>query len=175
MKFHPIPQMTFLKPLGRRVYSIFASLFSFMKDNSVVFFSSNLIYFGKFTKSSMSYLKPHVSFSLKFASLFNVMRDNSSVLSWLKRNIIFTKGAHQSAKISGTCQLLRLISPNFYFGRLLLLKVYTISAKTSTEELSLLILKIGAKFDQKPICCFKIGKNLVNFDPSTQKFPKFAL
>ena len=115
MKFHPIPQMPFLKPLGRRVYSIFASLFSFMNDNSVFFFSSNLIYFGKFTKSFMSYLKPHVSFSLNFASLFNVMRDNSSVLSWMKLNMIFTKGAQQSAKISETFQLLRLISPNLYF------------------------------------------------------------
>ena len=133
------------------------------------------MYFGKFTKSFMSYLEPHASFSLYFASLFNVMRDNSSVLSWLKLNMIFTKGAHQSAKISGTFQLLRLISPNLYFGRLLLLKVYTISAKKSTEELCLLILKIDAKFEQKPICCFKIDKNLVNFDPGTQKSPKFAL
>ena len=99
MKFHTIPQMPFLKPLGRRVY--FASLFSFMKDNSVFFFGSNLIYFGKFTKSFMSYLKPHVSFFLNFPSLFNVMRDNFTVLSWLKLNMIFTKGAHQSAKISG--------------------------------------------------------------------------
>ena len=77
----------------------------------------------------MSYWKPHVSSSLTFASLFNVTRDNSSVLSWLKPNMIFTKGAHQSAKISGKFQLLRLISPNLYIGRLLLLKVYTVSAK----------------------------------------------
>ena len=123
----------------------------------------------------MSHLKPHVSFSLNFASLFNVMRDNSSVLSWLKLNMIFTKGAHRSSKISRTFQLLRLISPNLYFGRLLLLKVYTISAKKSTEELCLLVLKTDAKFEQKPICCFKIDKNLVNFDPGTQKSPKFAL
>ena len=50
------------------------------------------------------------------------MRDNSSALSWLKFNMTFTKGAHQSAKISGKFQLVRLISPNVY-------KVYTISAK----------------------------------------------
>ena len=62
-----------------------------------------------------------------------------------------------------------------YFGRLLLLKVYTISVKKSTEELCLLILKTDAKFEQKLICCFKIDKNLVNFDPGTQKSPKFAL
>ena len=37
-----------------------------------------------------------------------------------------------------------------------------------------MILKIDAKFEEKPIC-FKNDKNLVNFDPSTQKSPKFAL
>ena len=30
-------------------------------------------------------------------------------------------------------------------------------------------------FEGKLICCFKNDKNLVNFDPSTQKFQKFAL
>ena len=59
--------------------------------------SPNLTYFGqkepvkvkfsgfwvagwKFTKFLMSYLKPQVSFSLNFASLFSVMKDNTSVL-----------------------------------------------------------------------------------------------
>ena len=36
-------------------------------------------------------------------------------------------------------------------------------------------LKIDAKFEEKLICCFKNDKNLVNFDPSTQKSQKFAL
>ena len=142
---------------------------------TLYFLSSHLMYFGKFTKSFMSYLKPHASFSLYFASLFNVMRDNSSVLSWLKLNIIFTKGSHQSGKISGEFQLLRLISPNFYFGRLLLLKVYITSAKKGTGEVCLFVPKIDTKFEQKPICCFKIDKNLVNFDPGTQMSSKFAL
>ena len=61
------------------------------------FFSSNLTYFGqkdpikvkfsvcwevgrKITKFLMSYLKPKDSFSLNFASFFNIMIDNSSVL-----------------------------------------------------------------------------------------------
>ena len=123
----------------------------------------------------MSHLKPQVSFSLNFTSLFNAMRDNSSVLFWLKLNMIFTKGTYQSAKISEKFQLLRLTSPNLYFSRLLSLKVYTISAKKSAEELCPLILKIDTKFEQKPICCFKIDKNLENFDPGTQKSPKFAL
>ena len=38
-----------------------------------------------------------------------------------------------------------------------------------------MILKSDAKFEEKPICCFKNDKNLVNFDLSTQKSPKFAL
>ena len=62
-----------------------------------LYFSSNLMYFGqkepvevkfsdfwvvgwKFNKFLMSCLKLQVSFSLNFASLFSVMRDNSSVL-----------------------------------------------------------------------------------------------
>ena len=36
-------------------------------------------------------------------------------------------------------------------------------------------LKIDAKFKEKLICFFKNDKNLVKFDPSTQKSPKFAL
>ena len=37
---------------------------------------------------------------------------------------------------------------------LLLLKIYKISAK-KVEELCLMILKSSAKFEDKPICCFK--------------------
>ena len=66
---------------------------------TLYFFSSYLICFGKFTKFFMSYLKPQVSFSLNFPSLFNVMRDDCSVLSWPKLYMIFTKRAHQRAKI----------------------------------------------------------------------------
>ena len=38
-----------------------------------------------------------------------------------------------------------------------------------------MILKIDAKFEEKPIYCFKIDTNLVTFDPSTQKSPKFVI
>ena len=38
-----------------------------------------------------------------------------------------------------------------------------------------MILKSDAKSEEKPICCFKNDKNLVNFDPNTQKSPKLAL
>ena len=108
------------------------------------FFSLNLIYFGqklpievkfsdfwvvgwKFTKFLKSYLKPQVSFSLNFASLFNLMGDKSSVLSW-NFNMIFTKGAHQSAKFQ-TFDCSGEVLQNLYFDRLLLLKVYKVSAK----------------------------------------------
>ena len=76
----------------------------------------------------MPYLKRQVSFSLNFASLFSVMGDKSSVLFCLKLYMIFTKGAHQSAKFQ-TSDCLGEISPNLYFDRLLLLKVYKVSAK----------------------------------------------
>ena len=66
---------------------------------------------------------PHVTFettsrfSLNFASLFNIMRDDSSVLFQLKRYMIFTKEAHQSAKFQNfDCS--GEISPDLYFGRL---------------------------------------------------------
>ena len=36
-------------------------------------------------------------------------------------------------------------------------------------------LKIGAKFEEKIICCFKTDKILVKFYPSTQKSQKFLL
>ena len=38
-----------------------------------------------------------------------------------------------------------------------------------------MMLKIDAKFEEKLISCFKIDKNLVNFDSSTQKSQKFII
>ena len=36
--------------------------------------------------------------------------------------------------------------------------------------------KNDAKFEEELTCCFKIGmRNLTNFDPSTQKYQKFAI
>ena len=46
--------------------------------------------------------------------------------------MIWTKGAHQSAKFQ-TFDCSRKISPNLYFGRLLSLKVYKISAKNAQK------------------------------------------
>ena len=38
-----------------------------------------------------------------------------------------------------------------------------------------MILKSGAKFEEKPIFCFKNDKKLVNFDLSTKKSKTSAL
>ena len=35
------------------------------------------------------------------------------------------------------------------------------------------MLNSGAKFEEKPIFCFEIDKNLENFDPSTKKSKKY--
>ena len=56
------------------------------------------------------------------------MRDNFSVLFWVKLYMIWTKATHQSAAFQ-TFECSCKISPNLYFERLLLLKVYKISAK----------------------------------------------
>ena len=66
-------------------------------------------------------MKPQVSFSLNFASLFNVLRDRSSVLS--SQNFIWFLQKEPTFGCSGE------ISPNLHFDRLLLLKLYKISVK----------------------------------------------
>ena len=87
--------------------------------------------------------------------------------------MIFTKGAHHSAKFQ-TFDCSGEISPNLYFDRLLLLKVYKVSTKKSMEEICPMIPKSGAKSEEKLIFCFKNDKNLVSFDPSTKKSKTFA-
>ena len=119
----------------------------------------------------MSYLKPQLSCSLNSATLFNVMGDSSSVLFSVK--LIFTKEAHHSTKRQ-TFDCSDEISPNLYFDRLLLLKLYKVSAEKTMEEICPMITKSGAKFEEKLIFCFENDKNLVNFDLSTKKSKKSA-
>ena len=80
--------------------------------------------------------------------------------------MIFTKEAHRSAKFQ-TFDCSGEISPNLYFDRLLLLKVYKASAKKSVGELYLMIPKSGAKFEGKLIFRFKNDKNSSNFHQKT--------
>ena len=99
--------MSFFKPQVS-FSSNFASLYSVMKDNSSVLFSSNNIYFAqkehikmkifetfqvlgsKFTKFPMSILKLQVNSPSNFALLFSVMKDNSSYF-FSSNNVYFTQ------------------------------------------------------------------------------------
>ena len=96
MKVHSIPYVIFETTRSSFIQILHHCLVSW-KINFLYFCSSNLVYFGqkepienklsgfwvvgwKFTKFLMWYLKPQVIFSLNFASLFNVMRDNLLLL-----------------------------------------------------------------------------------------------
>ena len=89
--------MPFLKPQGQGLFKFYITIFVF---SPLYFCSSNLVCFGqkepiekkssdfwvvgwKFSKLLMSYLKPHVSFSLNLVSIFSVMRDNSYI--WFRQ------------------------------------------------------------------------------------------
>ena len=95
MKVHGIPHANFENTRSGFIQILHRCSVSW-KITPLYFFSSSLIYFRqkepievkyldfwviwwKFTKFLLSYLKPQVSFSLNFASLFIVMRGNSSV------------------------------------------------------------------------------------------------
>ena len=101
----------FLMPILKAQVSFpsnLASIFSTIKHNSsVLFFSSNIIYFGqrsqlncKFFRFSSAQVKirriPQVSSSSNFASFFIVMTHNSSVNFKLVHVLLWTKGSHQS-------------------------------------------------------------------------------
>ena len=66
----------------------------------------------KFTKFLMSFLEPRISFCSNFASLFGVMRHNSSVLFRLNVCMLWTNGSNQSANF-WTFEWLGEDSPNF--------------------------------------------------------------
>ena len=78
--------------------------------------------------SSCQFWNHKVKAYSNLTSPFSVMRNKSSVQFQLKMYMLWTKGAHQSAKFQ-TFDCLRKISPNLYFDRLLLLKVYKILAE----------------------------------------------
>ena len=128
----------FLIPQGHGLFKFCITVQCHERYITPLYFFSNLIYFEqkesvkgkysdfwvvgwKFTKFLMPYLKPKVSLSLM--ALFSIITDNSSVLFQLKPYIIWTKWGHQSEKfLTFVCS--QEISPNLYFDRLLLLKVY---------------------------------------------------
>ena len=83
----------------------------------------------KLTKFPMSCLKLQVSFSLNFASLFRVMRDNFSVLFLAETLYYFDESAKNYLERIKVPNFRHSISPNLYIDRLILLKAYKISAK----------------------------------------------
>ena len=88
--------------------------------------------------------------------------------TFLAETTWFGQGAHQSAKFQ-TFDCSGKISPNLYFDRLLLLRVYRGSAKKKYGgNKFLMIPKSHAKFEEKLTFCFKNDKNLANFDQSTK-------
>ena len=190
MKVHRIPHASFETARSRFIQILYHCSVSRKITPLYFFLSQTFILWTKRThRSKISrllsvWVKTHQisdvifettsQFFLNFASLFSVMRDNSSVLFQLKLCMIWTKGAQQSAKFQ-TFDCSHKISPNVHFDRLLLLKVYKNFCQKHSEELCLIILDIDAYFEEKLVCCFKNDKNLMNFDPSTQKSQKFSL
>ena len=159
--------MPSLKPHGQEIQILHHCSVSW-KITSLYFFNWNLLYSGekepnevkfsdfwvvgwKFTKFPMSYLKPKVSFSLKFAILFSVMREIVQNFRLLTAHVKF----HQMCTLIGSfcwkyiqCQLQK------YRGVML----------HDTEEWC----KIWRKTFQK-------WQEFGEFRPRPWKSPKFAL
>ena len=113
IKVHAIPHV--ISEITRSGFiRSFHLIYFEQKEPIEVKFSDFWVVEWNFTKFLMSSLKPQVSFSVNFVSLFSVMRDNSSVLFELKLYMIWTKGAHQSAKYQ-TFDCSRETSPSLYF------------------------------------------------------------
>ena len=120
------------------VYPNFAAMFSVMKDNSSGFFNSNLIYFGQKQPIEVNFWtfkwlgENSPNFSCHISNNNSVFLKLCVSLKCHERQkklyMIFTNVALKSAKFqSFNCS--GEISPNLFFNRLLLLKVYKISAK----------------------------------------------
>ena len=121
----------------------------------------------KFTKFLKPYLKPQVSFSLDFAPLLSVMRDNPSIFfSW--KFVWF--GQKKPIKV----QNIRLSTTHVKFHQICTL-IGSFYWKYIKLPLYHDIKKSDIKFDKKPVCSVKNDKNLANFDLSTQKSQKYTL
>ena len=129
---------------------------------------------SKFTKF-LSFLKQQIGFSSIFVSLFSAMRHNSSVLFQLKFYMLSTKGASESTNLA-KFHLSSIKSEILHLNGILLSNSYKVSSKkVYTEELFIMTLKSDTKFKEKLTCGFKYDmKDLVNFDPATQKSKSFT-
>ena len=127
---------------------------------------------AKFTKF-LSFLKQQVSFSSNFASLFIVMRHNSSILFQLKFYILSTKSAYQSTN-SVKFHVSSYKSEILHSDELFLSKSYTVLAKRNPEELPLMTLKSDEPFKEEPDWEFQSRHEVFGeFYPTTQNSENF--
>ena len=92
------PYISHFSQHSSSVFFFAQTLHTFYKGSPSKCKFSDFPLFGlKFTNFLMSFFKQKVSFSSKFGSFFSVMRDNSSVLFYLKLYMLLRKVAHQSA------------------------------------------------------------------------------
>ena len=118
---------------------------------------------------------PHVIFETTSQFFFKfLMRDTSSALFQLKLYMIFRKGAYRSAKCQ-TFDCLGEISPNLYFDRLLLLKVYKISGKNVQRSYVSWYWRVVQNLKKNRFFVSKITGTWWILNPSTKKFKKCAL
>ena len=162
-----------------RVYSNSALLFYAIKDDSCIFLAQTsytldrngpskwnfwtfeLLSRLKFRKFVMPYFIPQVTFSLNFASLFNIMRDNSSVIFLAKTFYDFYNRSSSKWKISDFRLLTRFHQICTLIGSFCW-KYIKFQLKKDRGVMS---------HDTEEWCkinlLFQNDKNLVNFDSST--------
>ena len=99
----------------------------------------------KFAKSLMSFYKPQVSFSLNFASFFNIMKDNCSVLLYLKQYICWSEGVHLK------CKFWRLSS-----APVKILQIHNVNFKTTSQVLFNFCIILHSTLDKKTPSRFPI-------------------
>ena len=115
---------------------------------------------SKFIKL-LSFLKQQISFFSNFASIFSVIRHNSSAFFLAEILYTFNK---KPIKLQIWWNWKSKI---WHFDGLLSSKYY--------KELSLMTLRSDAKFKEKLTCSFKYNtRNFVNFHPTSQKSVDFT-
>ena len=144
------------------------------RTNQSAHFGDFWVLESKLTKF-LSFLKQQIGFSSNFASLFSIMKHNSSVLFYLKF-YIFSTQHKEPIKVQ--------IWWNFTWA-VENLKICTLIGSfvhsmkrfrwKKTKQLCFMTLKSNARFEEKLTCSFKYNiRNLGNFNPATQKSENFT-
>ena len=166
-----------------RVYWNSASLFIVMKDDSCIFLAQASYTLDKNSPSKWNFWTLQRLGGLKFTiceitshfffkiSIIPQYHERWLICTFLAKTLYdFYNKSSSKCKISDFFGCSGKNSPNLYFDRLLLLKVYKISAEKVQRSYVSWYWKSDVKFEEKLICCFKNEKNLVDFDLSTQFF-----